>query len=106
LTSASATGSTPLCLQVKRLVRVDRISGREREVLALLASGANDKAIAYELHVSHRTVRAHITALFMKLRLRNRTEVALLGLLSHLRTCDACRDRIMAESHASASDLS
>jgi DNA-binding NarL/FixJ family response regulator len=105
LTQILATGSSPLCPQVERLVRVEHISGREREVLALLAVGADDKTIAGELHVSHRTVRSHITALFMKLRVRNRTEVALLGLFSHLYTCEACRKRISAEPPAQANGL-
>jgi DNA-binding NarL/FixJ family response regulator len=98
----STTSSVPLCPHVEHLVHIEGISSRERDVLALLAVGADDKTIAGELNVSHRTVRAHITALFLKLQVRNRTEVALLGQFAHLRMCEACRRRVGAEPPASA----
>ena len=77
---------------MRHLTATEGISSREAEVLAWLASGADDRTIAQQLRVSHRTVRAHISALFVKLQAANRTELALLGLLAHLRDCTECRD--------------
>lgn len=82
------------CLTFDKLIRAEKISAREKEVLSLLVLGSDDKTIARELHVSYRTVRTHITSLFGKLRAHNRTELALIGLFSHLRTCEACRNSI------------
>ncbi|HSC13735.1 MAG TPA: response regulator transcription factor [Gammaproteobacteria bacterium] len=50
------------------------ISGRELEVLALLAAGRSNKEIARRLDVSPNTVKTHVTKLFAKLEARRRTE--------------------------------
>jgi DNA-binding NarL/FixJ family response regulator len=50
------------------------ISGRELEVLQLLAAGRSNKEIAKLLTVSPNTVKTHVTKLFAKLEARRRTE--------------------------------
>ena len=50
------------------------LSPREREVLGLLASGATNPEIATRLHLSPHTVKEHTSALYRKLRVRNRAE--------------------------------
>ena len=50
------------------------ISGRELEVLALLASGNSNKEIARRLEVSPNTVKTHVARLFEKLGARRRTQ--------------------------------
>jgi DNA-binding CsgD family transcriptional regulator len=50
------------------------ISGRELEVLELLAAGRSNKEIARLLTVSPNTVKTHVTKLFAKLEARRRTE--------------------------------
>ena len=50
------------------------ISGRELEVLGLLAAGASNKEIARRLTVSPNTVKTHVTKLFAKLEASRRTE--------------------------------
>ncbi|HEY9180742.1 MAG TPA: LuxR C-terminal-related transcriptional regulator, partial [Candidatus Baltobacteraceae bacterium] len=52
------------------------LSKREWEVAELVAAGRSNKAIAAELVLSERTVENHIAAIFTKLNLRSRTEVA------------------------------
>jgi len=48
---------------------LDALSEREREVLALVAEGLSNKAIAARLFVAERTVEFHVTQIFMKLEL-------------------------------------
>lgn len=45
------------------------LSRREREVLALVAEGLSNKAIAARIVVTERTVEAHVTQIFAKLQL-------------------------------------
>jgi DNA-binding NarL/FixJ family response regulator len=51
---------------------VDPLTEREREVLRLVASGANNAEIAESLYLSERTVKGHISAIFAKLGVRDR----------------------------------
>ncbi|MDM3869922.1 response regulator transcription factor [Porticoccus sp. W117] len=46
-------------------------------VLTMLAEGLFNKQIAYELDVTEATIKAHMTAIFRKLGVRSRTQVAL-----------------------------
>ncbi|WP_019508730.1 response regulator transcription factor [Pleurocapsa sp. PCC 7319] len=52
------------------------ISPREREVLNLIAQGANNREIAEKLYISEKTVKNHVTSILSKLNLRDRTQVA------------------------------
>jgi DNA-binding NarL/FixJ family response regulator len=53
------------------------LTGREREVLQLIAHGRSNKEIATELKISERTVKTHVSNIFGKLELTDRTQVAL-----------------------------
>ena len=48
---------------------IETLSEREREVLGLIAEGMSNRAIAARLFVTERTVEAHVTQIFHKLRL-------------------------------------
>jgi DNA-binding NarL/FixJ family response regulator len=48
---------------------LDGLTGREREVLALMAEGRTNRAIAAELFISERGVERHVTSIFAKLGL-------------------------------------
>jgi DNA-binding NarL/FixJ family response regulator len=50
------------------------LSDRELEVLQLLADGLSNKEIAARLYISVQTVKTHITHIFEKLGVRDRTE--------------------------------
>jgi len=53
------------------------ISGRELEVLGLLAAGRSNKEIARHLDVSPNTVKTHVAKLFEKLGAQRRTQAIL-----------------------------
>jgi DNA-binding NarL/FixJ family response regulator len=52
------------------------LTPRELEVLAELARGRANKAIAFELGVSERTVKTHVSNILGKLGLTDRTQAA------------------------------
>ncbi len=52
------------------------LSSREREVLALIAQGATDKAIGLALGVAVNTVRNHVRSIYRKTGIHKRTEAA------------------------------
>ncbi len=53
------------------------LSGRQAEVLKLIASGASNKVICRELGLAERTVKAHVTAVFRALKVTSRTQAAI-----------------------------
>jgi DNA-binding NarL/FixJ family response regulator len=53
------------------------LSGQQRRVLEMIAAGKANKIIAYELAISESTVKAHVTAILRKLKLRSRIQAAL-----------------------------
>ena len=54
--------------------KVERLTERETQVLAFIAQGAANKEIAYRLHITERTVKAHVTSIFNKLGVNSRAE--------------------------------
>ncbi|KQZ77549.1 LuxR family transcriptional regulator [Rhodanobacter sp. Root561] len=58
--------------------RLARLTEQQSRVLALLAEGLLNKQIADRLAIQERTVKAHVTAIFEKLKVRNRTQAGML----------------------------
>jgi DNA-binding NarL/FixJ family response regulator len=64
----------------------DTLTPREREVLALMAEGRSNRAIAATAYLSERAVERHVTSIFGKLRLEHtpRTHRRVLAVRAHL----------------------
>ncbi len=59
-----------------------RLTNREEEIAALLATGLTAKRIAERLKISSETVRSHTRSIFLKLRVKNKVELA--GKIFHM----------------------
>jgi DNA-binding NarL/FixJ family response regulator len=66
---------------------LDRLSAREREVLALMAEGRSNHAIADQLVITERAVEKHVTSILQKLGLPAApdTHRRVLAVLAYLR---------------------
>jgi len=63
---------------------LDTLSGREREVLQLIAEGKNTKQIALELHVSTKAIEANRRKIMEKLHVHSVAELVKIAILSGL----------------------
>lgn len=54
----------------------EKLTGREREVLELVAQGSSNKEIAQKLVIAENTVKVHLRNILDKLHLRNRQQAA------------------------------
>ncbi|MEO2267037.1 response regulator transcription factor [Pseudoalteromonas pernae] len=59
--------------------QVSSLTPQQYRVLSYLHEGLLNKQIAYELNISEATVKAHITAIFRKLGVYNRTQAVLIA---------------------------
>ncbi len=57
--------------------RLAPLSRREREVALAVAEGASNKEVARALGITERTVKAHLSAIFLRLGVRDRMQLAL-----------------------------
>jgi two-component system response regulator DevR len=60
--------------QRERQAMLDSLTSRERQILALMAQGADNRAVAGLLHISYATVRTHVRSILLKLGARSRLE--------------------------------
>ncbi len=58
-------------------VAVDDLTEREREVARLIAQGCSNSEIAQKLVISDKTVKTHVSNILSKLRLQDRTQLAI-----------------------------
>jgi DNA-binding NarL/FixJ family response regulator len=76
-----------LLTRQRRSDRLNALSGREREVLGLMAEGKANNAIAAQLFISEGTVEKHVASIFAKLGLDDTPDVhrRVLAVLTYLR---------------------
>ncbi|TPK69666.1 response regulator transcription factor [Mesorhizobium sp. B2-3-3] len=58
--------------------RLRQLTGRQTEILRLVAEGLSNKEVALRLDLQEKTVKHHMTGVLSKLNVRNRTEAALM----------------------------
>jgi NarL family two-component system response regulator LiaR len=63
---------------------IDRLSNREREVLVEIANGRSNRQIAHTLHIAEETVKSHVSNIFAKLDVEDRTQAAIVALRHRL----------------------
>ena len=66
--------------KINKDVDIDLLTPREKEVLSLLAKGANNQEIAKMMCVQDVTVKTHLNSIFKKLKVSNRTQAVLLAM--------------------------
>lgn len=54
-----------------------RLTKREYEVLTLIAEGLNNREIAFNLFISEKTVKNHVSSIFKKINVNDRTQAAI-----------------------------
>ena len=59
--------------------RIEELTPRERDLLELIARGLSNGEIAQRLALSEKTVRNHITSIFSKLQVANRSQAIVLA---------------------------
>lgn len=64
--------------------RIDLLTKRELEVLKLLAVGMYNKEVAEKLNISERTVKNHVSNIFKKLEVTDRTQAAVFAIRNNL----------------------
>ena len=62
------------------------LTGREQEVLSLIADGLNNREIAGKMFISEKTVKTHVSSILGKLHLGDRTQAAIYALKHGLAT--------------------
>ncbi|CAH0524409.1 response regulator transcription factor [Vibrio hippocampi] len=58
--------------------KIATLTPQQYKVLGMLSDGLLNKQIAYDLNVSEATIKAHMTAIFRKLGVKNRTQAVIL----------------------------
>ncbi len=62
----------------KLLAKIQSLTPQQTRVLSMLAEGLLNKQIAYELSVSEATVKAHVSAVLLKLEVDSRTQAVIM----------------------------
>ncbi|PSK92307.1 LuxR family two component transcriptional regulator [Murinocardiopsis flavida] len=65
---------------------LDRLTEREREVMALVGKGMSNEEIAEQLHISHTTAKTHVSRAMVKLNARDRAQLVVFAYDSGLIT--------------------
>lgn len=75
-------------VEARRHEPIEQLTTRERDVLTLLVQGARNEEIATGLFVTEKTVKTHLSAIFRKLGVTNRTQAATKAIRDGLATAE------------------
>nr|WP_280101494.1 response regulator transcription factor [Stackebrandtia nassauensis] len=85
---ARGSGGGKLSRAATARTKIDKLTDREREVLALVGAGCSNAEIAKRLHVVEGTVKAYVSAILTRLEVRNRVQAAIIAYEAGLVTDD------------------
>ena len=80
ISPADAKTAPPAAGSGKKLL----LTAREMEILQLISRGMNNRDIASELYLSEKTLKNHLTNMFKKLKVHDRTQALLYALKSKM----------------------
>ena len=63
---------------------IDSLTRREKDVLISIARGMSNKEIGFSLKISERTVKNHVSNIFKKINVMDRTQAALFAIRNNL----------------------
>jgi DNA-binding NarL/FixJ family response regulator len=69
--------SQPPKISEEQQKTIESLSPKEREVAELVSHGATNKKIAYEMEITERTVKSHLTTIFHKMDISDRLSLAI-----------------------------
>lgn len=64
----------------------NELTRREYEVLSLIGEGLNNKKIAENLFISEKTVKNHVSSIFKKINVNDRTKAAIYAFKNNIKT--------------------
>lgn len=76
----SLTKSAPVSLSEW----LNQLTVRERDIVVLVGEGLKNRQIAERLAITEKTIKGHLTSIFIKLGVQDRLELALLAIKTHL----------------------
>ena len=76
---ADRIGQRPVSRGPAARAKLDVLTAREREVLALVGAGLSNAEIARRLHVVDGTVKSYVSAILARLGVRNRVQAAIIA---------------------------
>ncbi|HEY8986957.1 MAG TPA: response regulator transcription factor [Streptomyces sp.] len=82
----AAAGPTP---SEKDVGALDLLTARERQILVLISQGNSNRSVAKALGISEKTVKNHLSAIFTKAGVSDRTQAVVLGIRCGIVTLEA-----------------
>lgn len=78
----AASGPPPSEEILAARAALDLLTAREHQILVLISQGNSNRRVARELGISEKTVKNHLSAVFMKTGVSDRTQAVVLGIRS------------------------
>ncbi|MEK2476736.1 MULTISPECIES: LuxR C-terminal-related transcriptional regulator [Streptomyces] len=76
----AAAGSSPSEGVLAARAALDLLTARERQILVLISQGNSNRRVARALGISEKTVKNHLSAVFTKAGVSDRTQAVVLGI--------------------------
>ena len=73
-----------MALQKNEREKLNSLTKREMDILTLVSEGLLNKEIANDLNITERTVKNHLSSIFKKIEVSDRTQAAVFAIKNHL----------------------